>query len=164
MLPMRIILHPTDFSEHSNFAFALACAIARDYGARLLVLHAVTPPMVVYGEGILPPEPEEHKGRLREQLQKVVPTDPKIVVEHRLVEGDAAASILRVAEEIKCDLIVMGTHGRTGVGRLIMGSVAEQVVRKAVCPVLTVKGPIKQAPVSKDAAPAQMKQRDAVGK
>jgi hypothetical protein len=58
-------------------------------------------------------------------------------------KGDPAEEILRVAEETKCDLIMIGTHGRTGLGRLLMGSVAEQVVRKAHCPVLTVKAPLQ---------------------
>jgi nucleotide-binding universal stress UspA family protein len=71
-------------------------------------------------------------------------------LEHRLVEGDAATVILQVATEIKCDLIVMGTHGRTGLSRLLMGSVAEQVVRNASCPVLTVKTPQHEAPSSEE--------------
>jgi len=68
--------------------------------------------------------------------------------ERRLAEGDAVEETLRVAQEANADLIVMGTHGWTGLGRLLMGSVAEQVVRRASCPVLTVKAPFP------DAAPA----------
>ena len=67
--------------------------------------------------------------------------DAQIVVEHRLEEGNPVAEILRVARETHCDLIVMGTHGRTGLAHLLMGSVAEQVVRKAGCHVLVVKTP-----------------------
>jgi nucleotide-binding universal stress UspA family protein len=63
-------------------------------------------------------------------------------VEHRLEEGEPAAQILRVAKETKAGLIVMGTHGRTGLERILLGSVAEKVLRKAVCPVLTVRIPI----------------------
>ena len=154
MLPIRTILHPTDFSEYSGYAFRLACALARDYGARLVVLHVAAPPVVVYGEGVLPPAPEDYQERLRGQLQQVVSPDPKVPVEHRLVEGDAVTEILRLAEETKCDLIVMGTHGRTGLGRLLMGSVAEQVVRKAPCPVLTVKTPQRQPSPGEEAPPA----------
>jgi nucleotide-binding universal stress UspA family protein len=154
MLAIRTILHPTDFSNYSAYAFRLACALARDYGARLVVLHVAMPPVVVYGEGVLPPEPEGYKERLREQLHKVVSQDPKVPVEHRLVEGDAATEILRLAGDSKCDLIVMGTHGRTGLGRLLMGSVAEQVVRKAPCPVLTVKTPQRQPSPGEEATPA----------
>jgi len=67
-------------------------------------------------------------------------------VEHRLEEGDTAKVILDVALEIGAGLIVMGTHGRTGLGRLLLGSVAEQVLRKAPCPVLTAKFPLAEAP------------------
>ena len=91
---------------------------------------------------------------LRERLQQLRPEDPKILVEHRLVQGGGAEEILQVAQERKCDLIVMGTHGRTGLGRLLMGSVAEQVVRKAACPVLTVKTPQHPASCSEEPATA----------
>ena len=89
---------------------------------------------------------------LREKLRQLRPTDPKVRVEHRLVEGETATEILRLGQEMKCDLIVLGTHGRTGLGRLLMGSVAERVVRKARCPVLTVKTPSPDSPSSQDAA------------
>jgi nucleotide-binding universal stress UspA family protein len=150
MLPIRAILHPTDFSDRSKFAFGLACSLARDYGARLVVLHVAEPPMAVAGEGVLMLPPAFDLEPLREQLQQLRPEDPKLPAEHRLVQGDAATEILRVAEEAKCDLIVMGTHGRTGLGRLLMGSVAEQVVRKASCPVLTVKTPQRQGSSSEE--------------
>jgi nucleotide-binding universal stress UspA family protein len=156
MLPIRTILHPTDFSAYSDQAFQLACALSRDYGARLIVLHVATPPVIVYGEGVLPPEPAVFQEQLRERLQHVVPKDPKLAVEHRLVEGDVAKEILRLAGETKSDLIVMGTHGRTGLGRLLMGSVAEQVVRKASCPVLTVKTPQQQSSRGEEPVPATM--------
>jgi nucleotide-binding universal stress UspA family protein len=64
-----------------------------------------------------------------------------VAVEQRLAEGDPAAEILHLATDTGCDMIVLGTHGRTGLDRLLMGSVAEQIVRKAPCPVLTVKAP-----------------------
>jgi nucleotide-binding universal stress UspA family protein len=152
MLPIHNILYPADFSDYSAYAFQLACSLARDYGARLLVLHVAASPVIGFGEGVIPPEPVVYKNELRRQLQQLQAGDPKIALEHRLVEGDAVTEILRVAGESQCDLIVMGTHGRTGLGRLLMGSVAEQVVRKASCPVLTVKA---MFPVSQPAsAPA----------
>ena len=144
MLAIRTILHPTDFSERSEFAFRLACLLARDYGARLTVLHVAEPAITIGGEGVLMLPLAVDVQPLRERLQQLRPPDPKVQVEHRLVEGDAATEILRVAEETKCDMIVLGTHGRTGLGRLLMGSVAEQVVRKALCPVLTVKTPLPE--------------------
>ncbi len=148
MLPIRTVLHPTDFSDYSDYTFRLACSLARDYGARLIVLHVAEPPMAFVGEGMAMLPPEVDLEALREQLQQFRPGDPKVPVQHCLVQGGAAAEILRVAEQTKCELIVMGTHGRTGLGRLLMGSVAEQVVRKASCPVLTVKTPQCAAPSS----------------
>ncbi len=145
MLPVRTVLHPTDFSDSSAAAFRLACSLARDYGARLIVLHVAQPPVVAFGEGVIPPNPAEVEDQLRERLQQMRAGNPKVRLEHHLVEGDAAAEILRAAGEFQCDVIVMGTHGRTGLGRLLMGSVAEQVLRKAPCPVLTVKIPVPEA-------------------
>jgi nucleotide-binding universal stress UspA family protein len=142
MLAIRTVLHPTDFSESSEFAFRLACSLAGDYGARLMVLHVAEPPMAVAGEGVLMLPPEADLEPLREKLQQLRPRGAKVQVEHRLVQGDAATEILRVAEETKCDVILLGTHGRTGLRRLLMGSVAEQVVRRAPCPVVTVKTPL----------------------
>jgi nucleotide-binding universal stress UspA family protein len=128
---------PADFSDNSQAAFRLACALARDYEARLLVLHVSTP-FVAYGEGVVTAPPPDFTEELRARLQKIRPGDPRVTVEHKLVEGDPAAEILRVAREAGCDLILLGTHGRTGPSRLLMGSVAE-VVRRASCPVLAVK-------------------------
>jgi nucleotide-binding universal stress UspA family protein len=78
---------------------------------------------------------------LEKLLGKVVPPDPAVPVIRRLVTGDPASEIPRVAKEEKVDLIVMGTHGRTGLLRMLMGSVAELVVRRAPCAVLTVRQP-----------------------
>jgi nucleotide-binding universal stress UspA family protein len=149
MLAIKTILQPTDFSARSEFAFRLACSLARDYSARLIVLHVVEPP-TVSAAGVLMLPPVVDLEPLRERLHQLRPGDPKVAVEHRLVEGDAATEILRAAGEVKCDLIVMGTHGRTGLGRLLMGSVAEQVVRRAPCPVLTVKTPHPPVPGSEE--------------
>jgi nucleotide-binding universal stress UspA family protein len=139
MLPIRTILHPTDFSKLSDHAFELAASLARDYGAQLLVLHVVPPPIMIYGEGVIVPQPENYQNQLREKLFQLKPKDPRVHVDHRLAEGDPVVEILRVAGESNCELIVLGTHGGTGLARVLMGSVAEGVVRKALCPVLTVK-------------------------
>ena len=144
MLAVHTILHPTDFSEHSKYAFWLACALARDYGARLVIVHVVAAPAIVYGEGVVPPNAEELRAAAREQLDGLRVPQGNVRAERRLQEGDAVTAILGVAQELHADLIVMGTHGRTGLGRLLMGSVAEQVVRKASCPVLTVKMPLPE--------------------
>ena len=145
MLAIKTILYPTDFSEHSGYAFELACALARDYGARLIVLHVAEPPSLVYGEGLLPPDPEVLFQKAREQLNRLRVPDANVRAERRFETGDPTSEILRVAREVPADLIVMGTHGRTGMGRLLMGSVTEQVSRQAPCPVLTVKTPFPEA-------------------
>jgi nucleotide-binding universal stress UspA family protein len=147
MLPLRTILHPTDFSEYSRSALQLATALARDHGAKLLILHVGETPLVVYGEGVLPVDTGAYAQELQEKVEQIRPPDPQVAVEHRLVMApEPVSEILAVAAEEGCDLIVLGTHGRTGLRRVLMGSVAEQVVRKAPCPVLTVKVPFGRGP------------------
>jgi nucleotide-binding universal stress UspA family protein len=154
MLPIRTLLHPTDFSERSRFAFQLACALARDYGARLVLLHVGRQPVITPVGGVIPPEPERYQAELTENLHKLQAQVPQLRVEAKLaIADDPAAEILRVAQETPCDLIVMGTHGWTGLGRLLMGSVAEQVLRRAACPVLTVKTPLSSAQPCEERTP-----------
>ena len=141
MLPIHTILFPTDFSEASEHAFPLACALTRDYGARLVILHVAPLPTIAFGEGVVPPNPELYAHEAHEQLNRLQVPDADVRAERRFEEGDPATEILRAAQELPADLIVLGTHGRTGLRRLLMGSVAEQVVRKARCPVLTVTAP-----------------------
>lgn len=144
MLPIKTILYPTDFSERSIDAFRLACSLARDYGARLVVLH-VYPPPLSYAEMVARRPPDGFAQQLWEELHQLHRPDPGLEVEYWLEEGDAAPLIVSVAIDRHCDLIVMGTHGRTGLSRLLMGSVAEKVLRTAPCPVLTVKAPVAVA-------------------
>lgn len=153
-MSIRTILYPTDFSDCSRHAFRIAGMLAREQGARLIVLH-VKPtlgPLVAYGEALTELEPEGSRERLLEVLHRFRLSDPKVQVEHRLVEGQGAEEILRQAEEIGADLIVMGTHGRSGLGRLLMGSVAGEVVRNARCPVITVKIPRPVSPTAQTPA------------
>jgi nucleotide-binding universal stress UspA family protein len=151
-LPIRTILHPTDFSERARYAFPLACTLARDHGAQLLVVHVARRPVIVAVDGRGPPDPEHYQEELTAKLHTFRARNSTVRVRHLLALGaDPAAEILRGARENKCDLIVMGTHGSTGLGRLLMGSVAEQVVRRALCPVLTVKTPF---PAETDAGEA----------
>jgi nucleotide-binding universal stress UspA family protein len=145
MLPIRTILHPTDFSDRSRNALQLATALARDYRAKLVLLHVVPRPIVAFGDGVIPPEPEDFREEARAKLDGLAAPGPGVAVERHVTEGDPAAVIVHSARELSADLIVLGTHGRTGLGRLLMGSVAEQVVRKAACPVLTVSAPFPPA-------------------
>jgi nucleotide-binding universal stress UspA family protein/quercetin dioxygenase-like cupin family protein len=140
------ILHPTDFSENARHAFQSACALARDNKATLVILHVMMPSVSPVQEQPLPdPLRSAESQQSLPPLPWPEPSDPHIRVEHRLAEGDPAEEILRLAASQHCDVIVMGTHGRTGLGRLLTGSVAEAVLRKAVCPVLVVKVPLGAA-------------------
>lgn len=140
MLPIRTILHPTDFTDQSRPAFHLACSLARDLGAELVVCHVAPPPAAGVINGVMVDAPNDELQAWAD-LVRVKPDDPRVRVTHRLLTGDPAAEILRLAGEVKAGLVVLGTHGRGALGRLLMGSVAEAVVRNAPCPVVTVKLP-----------------------
>src|SRR5262245_5585112 len=156
VLALRTLLHPTDFEAHSMHAFWLASALARDYGARLVLLHVVAAPTVVYGEGVVPDNVTALRDAAWARLGTLPTPGGNVRVERRVEEGHAAEATLRVAKEEHADLVVMGTHGRTGLGRLLMGSVAERVLREAECPVLTVKATVSvvEAAPQPAAAPA----------
>jgi nucleotide-binding universal stress UspA family protein len=139
MLPIRTILCPTDFSPCSENAFHMACALARDFGARVLVVHVVPPMVVPSILPAVPPPPLEDTEEPRARLAQMTAPAGNVAVERLLFEGDPTEDILKVACERPCDLIVMGTHGRSGVGRLLMGGTAEAVLRGAPCPVLTLR-------------------------
>ena len=142
MEPIRVVLFPTDFSEYSAVAFHLACSLAAHYRAKLAILHVQEPPFNV-GELIMPliPDTEAERKQLEETLRAVQPSNPSFAVEHHLLYGRAADQIIQASEKLGADVIVMGTHGRSGLSRALMGSVAAEVVRKAPCPVLTIKLP-----------------------
>lgn len=133
------ILVPIDFSESSDTALDWATVLARDTGATVLLIHVETVPLTTGGGEYIYAIPEPPTQELLERLNKVALKDAKVPVERRLLAGDPAAAIIRTAETEGADLIVMGTHGRRGITRLLMGSVAEAVVRGATCPVLTIK-------------------------
>ncbi|HTU17796.1 MAG TPA: universal stress protein [Gemmataceae bacterium] len=150
MLPLATILHPTDFSEHSEFAFRLACALARDYNARLVLLHVLPPPLVIYAGGPVPAETWPSVEEAKERLHQLEGQARRVRVESQVLEGDPVDMILRAAEETHSDVIVMGTHGRTALSRLLLGSVAESVLRRSPCPVLTAKPLAAQSKLGED--------------
>ena len=137
MIRIAKILYPTDFSSYSNQAYFHAIALAENHGASLTVLFVYNP------DGTPGPEGNESADRdfWRSQLEQIRPTDPSIPVRHVFLEGDPATEIVRYGRDATMDLIVMGTHGRTGLERLLLGSVAEKVLRDASCSVLVVKLP-----------------------
>ncbi len=142
MLPFKNILFATDFSPASNVAFHVASALARDYHARVIALHVIEPVRAGFSEfgGYI--GPDEDRAEVMNLLNAITAPFPTVTIERRLVEGEAPAMIVEVAREMNADLIVMGTTGRTGFTRVVMGSVAEEVLRRAPCPVLTVRGTV----------------------
>jgi nucleotide-binding universal stress UspA family protein len=137
MINVRRILYPTDFSSYSNQAYFHAVALAENHEASLTILF-------VHSPGFGTPEVHDdasEKDYWRRQLEQIRPVDPQIPVHHVFLEGESADEIVRYAFDAHMDLIVMGTHGRTGLERLLMGSVAEKVMRDAPCSVLVVKLP-----------------------
>jgi nucleotide-binding universal stress UspA family protein len=144
MIRISKILYPTDFSSHSNQAYFHAVALAEKHGASLTIAYVYSPSL--FGTAPAHGETAGDREYWRNQLQQIRPVDPRIPVLHVFLEGDPAGEIVRHAVDAGVDLIVMGTHGRTGLERLLMGSVAEKVMREAKCSVLVVKLP-KGVPV-----------------
>jgi nucleotide-binding universal stress UspA family protein/uncharacterized protein (DUF2267 family) len=138
MLPIRTILHPTDLSDCSRHAGELAANLAKDRDAQLVLLHVIEPSGLAPELGIALPD-KTLRTAIDGELFELQRSFNGVRCEHVVAEGAPAAEIVRVAREIKSDLIVMGTHGRSRIGRLLLGSVAEEVVRRAPCPVLTLK-------------------------
>jgi nucleotide-binding universal stress UspA family protein len=139
MFHVKTILNARDFSEPSAKAHQVACDIARRYDAKLIFLHVTDKPVFSYFEKAseLPPDELQHK--LFASLSLPTESEKGLDVEHRVMEGDPVQQILGVAEEKHCDLIVLGTHGTTGISRWFTTSVAEEVVRQASCSVLISK-------------------------
>jgi universal stress protein A len=148
----KTILFPTDFSTASDAALAHAETLAKQAGASLLIVHVEEPPLAYGGGELYYGLPEPNSERIQQMLESVKPSDPSVTVEHRLTMGDPAAEIVRIAEEEKPEMIVMGTHGRTGLTRLLMGSVAEAIVRRSPCPVLTYREVDEKLAIGKQAA------------
>lgn len=134
-LTIREILFPTDFSEASRGAGLVAAAFARHFGARLHVLHVV-PPVT---------DPTTAPAALRAAAAEL---DGGLAVVTAITSGVAARQIVTYAQRHAIDLIVMGTHGRTGVTRALLGSVVEAVVRRAPCRVLAVPATPAPAPAA----------------
>ena len=148
-MQIRTILLPTDFSECGNYALSYAASLARTFGASIICVNVIEPivPTVGYS-GMTEPLPiaditEQLEDSAERELPKLAECEEcaGLEVEEMLVHGEAASEIVRVAKERAVDLIVISSHGRTGLGRILFGSTAEAVVRHASCPVLVVKPP-----------------------
>jgi len=143
----RRILHPSDFTSFSRAALRKAIEMAKTNRAELLLAHVVSPIVPVPGDAYISPKMyDELAGSLRasamKQLEKLAAQVKKARVKSRefILEGSPAEEIVRFARGHRVDLIVMGTHGRAGLAKLFVGSVADRVVASASCPVLTVRG------------------------
>lgn len=145
LLPFKRILCPTDFSEPSYEAVKAADELASSFSAELILVHAV-PPLHFIPPSDAPPTLtplylHEMEGAGQKGLRKLADERISKGVDVRLevAQGPPAAEIVRIAHEERVDLIVIATHGATGIQRVIFGSVAEKVVRLAPCPVLTIR-------------------------
>lgn len=136
MIHVRKVLYPTDFSSYSNQAYFHAVAQAEIHGASLTILYVYNAAQRDSGR-----DGDRDRAYWRGQLEQIRPANPDIAVDHVVLEGDPAQEIIDYARETGIDLIVLGTHGRTGRERLLMGSVAEKVMREGPCSVLVVKLP-----------------------
>jgi universal stress protein A len=146
MSRMRLIIHPSDFSAASRPALARAIATAKERRAELLLVHVLSNVIPLAGDGYISPQAYDDmvrasRAQAQRQLDGLLAAAKKAGVRARslLLEGVAWEQLVRLARGRKADLIVMGTHGRTGLARLFLGSVAERVIGSAPCPVLTVR-------------------------
>jgi len=135
----KTIVFPTDFSTASDAALEHAAALAKSLNGSLLIVHVEEPPLAYGGGELYYGIPEPDSERILKMLEDVKPRDASVPFTHRLTMGDPAGEIVRIAGDERAEMIVLGTHGRTGVTRLLMGSVAEAVVRRAPCPVLVYR-------------------------
>ncbi|HYV36929.1 MAG TPA: universal stress protein [Gemmataceae bacterium] len=147
MIDLHRILVPTDFSQQSHNALKYAAAFADKFGAELYLLHVVQDlslflPDAISGTPPYLPPADQMMTVVRESLDRLAREQLASLKVHCLVrEGPPFVEIITCARENDIDLIIMGTHGRGILAHMLMGSVAEKVVRKAPCPVLTVRDP-----------------------
>jgi nucleotide-binding universal stress UspA family protein len=144
-MQFRHILAPSDFSEYSKKAVASALELAKKFGAKLTILHVVEPPPYPV-EGYAPPSMsatflEDLERQATQDLAQLVPEAEAsgLEVVRLVVVGTPYRKIIETAEAEQVDLLVMATAGRTGFSHLLLGSIAERVVRTAICPVLTMR-------------------------
>jgi nucleotide-binding universal stress UspA family protein len=162
MIEIQRILCPIDFSEYSRHALDHAVALARWYGSTITVLHVFsTTPVAAYAPGMPGFDPIVLTSADRDQLlvdvKRFVDTEsaPGVSIDAVIREGDAVGEILSLATDMEADLLIVGTHGRSGFERLLLGSVTEKLLRKASCPVLTVP---RRHPDAVPATPVLFKQ------
>jgi nucleotide-binding universal stress UspA family protein len=149
MINLGTVLVPTDFSECSDAALRYGRALASAFGATLHLLHVVQDPYTQPWAAEAFPAPlgdmlNEWQAQARDRLCKLIPEAERATTMVMTLMGSPSLEIVRYAAEQGIDLIVIGTHGRGPLGHMLLGSVAERVVRKAPCPVLTVRHPQRE--------------------
>jgi nucleotide-binding universal stress UspA family protein len=154
MIELKTILVPTDFSECSEAAVKYGAALAQTFGARLHLLNVVQDPYTLpWGaDGFAAPIGDmlaEWEAQAKSRLTEIVPATAAATAVVTTRVGSPYAEIVRYAAQQRIDLIVLGTHGRGALGHILLGSVAERVVRTAPCPVLTVRHPQREFVVDK---------------
>ena len=146
MIKMSRILYPTDFSDLSLVALNYAKSFASQYDSEIHCIHVVDEAYqywMMFGPdgGVVTPNTEPILDAVRQQMDKFIKTNltgiPRVTT--KIVTGKPFLEIIRYAKENQIDMIVQATHGRSGLKHVLMGSVAERVVRKSPCPVLTVR-------------------------
>ena len=142
---LHTILVPVDFSDHTAKAVQYAQAFAGQFGAKLVLVHVIEPAVVPDNFGIIPPSYEEMNSVLEQTAQQrlgqlaLEVAGNKLSVRPMVCTGRAPWEIVRIARETETDLIIVTTHGYTGLKHVLLGSTAELIVRHAPCPVLTVR-------------------------
>jgi nucleotide-binding universal stress UspA family protein len=153
VIEIRSIVAPSDFSSHSQQAVRYACRLAERLGSTLHLLHVLSEVLPAGPDPLLmpvmPPQfYKENEDRAHETLNRLLDPSwgkpPSVVTAVRW--GSPVESIVAYSLEHKIDLIIIATHGRTGLSHVLLGSVAEHIVREAPCPVLTIREAIRQIP------------------
>ncbi|MBL7211934.1 MAG: universal stress protein [Desulfobacteraceae bacterium] len=151
-IELKNIICTTDFSDLSNIAIPFGTALAKEFGAKLYLCHVIDLSAVaMYGEGFL--EPLERETRItdyaHDDLRRLIGDQP-VDWEPLVPVGHTAGEIARLAEEKDADLVVSATQGRSGLKRLVLGSVTERLMRTLPCPLLVVRGPEQEQAASMD--------------
>lgn len=150
MISINVIVVPTDFSERSLVALDYAVGLADKYDAKLKIVFVNEPGLKISDMAWVGVDKramdddkiKESRRNIEDIVLKRIPTE--VAADAKIIHGEAVERIIEYSKDVNADLIVMATHGRTGVSKVLLGSVAEQVVRKAPCPVLTLKQPGKK--------------------
>ena len=155
-MSFRVIVVPIDFSDHSLRALPYALGLAEKYSAEIKILYVNEPALQVSDMAWVGVDDralkDEHVSDAHKNMDRIVREQipPEVSAEAVVRNGDSVEEIIQFAEEESADLIVMATHGRGGLSHILMGSTAEQVIRKAPCPVLTLKLPMQISSLPED--------------